>query len=177
MYKLIILIIICFGFIFCKAQHVITLKNIKQNKAISIKLPASVMCTFKNGKHKQLLLEEVKGDSLIFKKYYNDTIVYDCSYNNLKSLRFHKIGDPIYTLGTLTFGTFTAMSASLVFVSIIIVSTTDIGAAGPGSGDAFAAFIILGVPLTIINGTITLLFAKGISKTLKTDKWALIKIK
>lgn len=103
MLKLVFVNIFLFGFLLCNAQQRIIFINSEDNMLIEkinfYKYPKEVSCEFTNGTKKRLILEKLVGDSLIFRKYYNQEI-FDCIKDSVKNLHIYekKSIDQVLTL-------------------------------------------------------------------------------
>ena len=79
---------------FCFGQQRIVFQKIDPNQFAPFtkvySLPKSVTCTFNDGTKQRLVLESINGDSLIFRKYYNQTQSFDCVFSSLKKIKIHK---------------------------------------------------------------------------------------
>jgi hypothetical protein len=127
-------------------------------------LPKSVHCTFKDGTQERLVLEKVKGDSLIFQKYYNKTQNYDCVFSSLKKIKIHKNGEvTLYIL-------FVGLTGSAVTMSYLsyLGFNTEIKDAGESAPRLMATLILFPVAITTIGAVITL---ANFPKSYKPKKW------
>ena len=93
MNKILAVFILLFSCNFIFAQQKIVFEKIHDNFKVHLKkiytLPKSVTCTFKDGTKQRLVLEKVKGDSLIFRKYYNQTQNFDCTLSSIKNIKIY----------------------------------------------------------------------------------------
>lgn len=88
-----------------KAQQVISITNVSSLTTKSIKLPIAVLCKFKNGTKQNLVLESIKNDSLFFRKYYNNSQIFDCSITEIKTISLtYKLPKLTYTSFALAAG-------------------------------------------------------------------------
>lgn len=122
-------------------------------------LPVSVTCTFIDGSKKRLMLEKIIGDSLVFRKYYNEVQVYDCSVSKILKMTFHKKTDYIYySLAAAALG-FTA------FLDIIIIDNYAINKLN--NSDIF----LVSKYLIAINCIGNYYAQADLPKSYKTSKW------
>jgi hypothetical protein len=128
-------------------------------------LPKSVTCTFKNGTKQRLVLEKVKGDSLIFRKYYNQQLSYDCLYSSLKKIKVHKKGEEItYTVFFMSLATSVAFLTSAVILGDSVPSD----AGDPSHGTAGVLVILTAIPFTGI-----IISAFNLPKHYEPTEWKL----
>lgn len=147
------------------AQQRIVFELKDGSKAKEYRLPKSVTCTFNDGTKQRLVLEAVNGDSLIFRKYYNQQQNFDCIYSSLKKIRVHKSSD------VLLYSTFITCSgtAILMIVSAFYLSSGVQNDAGdPSLG--IASFLISASVLPITGAIIT---GFKLPPKFKTEKWTL----
>lgn len=103
MLKLLFVQLFLLAFLLCNAQQRIMFLNksekVDSNKIKFYKYPKEVSCEFTNGTKKRLILEKLVGDSLIFRKYYNQEI-FDCIKDSVKNLHIYekKSIDQVLTL-------------------------------------------------------------------------------
>ena len=94
-----LIISLLFAYNFCFAQQKIVFEKIDDNFKDHLKkiytLPKSVTCTFKNGTKQRLVLENVKGDSLIFRKYYNQKQSFDCVFSSLNAIKIYNKNEKV----------------------------------------------------------------------------------
>jgi hypothetical protein len=157
MLKFILLSIISFVVLFCNAQQKIVFEKRFNLKTKTYKLPKEVTCVFVNGRKSLLTLVQVKGDTLIFEKGYQQTKNFECTFNDLKKIKFHKNGEEVlYTL-TATTTAITGICIAGFFVAISQYKQ-------PNENGGFPAFILL-PPLALITGSISALFYSTLPKS------------
>ena len=127
------------------------------------KLPISVTCTFKNGQKKHLILNEIKGDSLIFEKYYNQPQVYDCSYTSLKKITIHFWGDVVFIPLF-----FTSVAAAGVSFGLTLHGYNS---TGEGMGSSYFVSTVFGIPATLNFVIMSLVFAEKLPRSYKPENW------
>ena len=150
----------------CHAQQTILFRTIDESGSKKYTLPNKVTCTFANGEKKQLVLTQVKGDSLIFERYYNQQQNYNCTYSSLKGIRFHKKGEAII---------YTLFGASLVALplSVIVLSDSFVHQSTEAGDPTVLMERIIGLPMLVIGGSTALICGGMMPKKFKPGKWTL----
>jgi len=169
MKNILLIFILHFCINFCNAQQKIVFEQITPTFINKIKreylLPKSVTCTFNNGTKQRLVLEKVKGDSLIFQKYYNQTQNFDCVFSSLKKIKVHRKGENFtYVL----FSGFTIFGLALTAFAVENPDFVASGAADPSG--FFYALIVYPIVLTTTGAIIT---STSFPKKYYTDEWKL----
>lgn len=149
------------------AQQVITLKHKNYGQTQKFKLPVAVACVFVNGVKTNLILEQVKGDSLIFRKYYNQVHNFDCLVKDIKRIRIKTNGENILFPFLVATTVFTTIAVSITYTTIVTPSST---AGDPSQMNAMFLGVPLSIALVICNST----FARQmLKKSFKTENWTI----
>ena len=153
---------------FCFAQQKIVFEKIHDNFKEHLKkeyaLPKSVTCTFKNGTQHRLVLEKVTGDSLIFRKYYNQTQNFDCVFSSLIAIKIYNKDEKVLCL---LFTGFALTTASLITAAILNNHPQ------VESGDPSLFYANLFSMATIFPITGAIITAAYFPKNYKLNKWKL----
>jgi ABC-type uncharacterized transport system permease subunit len=149
------------------AQQVITLKHKNYGQTQKFKLPVAVVCLFENGVKTNLILEQVKGDSLIFRKYYNQVHNFDCTVKDIKRIRIKTNGENVL---------FPALAVTTVLTTLVVFSTISLfNQPSSDAGDPtlnFAVFVAL--PISIVLIPCNIIFARQmLKKSFKTENWTI----
>jgi len=137
--------------------------NFKEHLKYEYNLPVSVTCTFTDGTKKRLVLEKVKGDSLIFRKYYNQNENYDCVLSSVTKIRIHKYGENfLYTL----FGLSSISTPVITTFSIILWNSVPVEAGA--SDQLFGAILI---PVAVITAATAIISAKSLPRNFELKRW------
>ncbi len=127
-----------------KAQQIISITKVTSLTTKSIKLPIAVLCKFKNGTKQNLVLEAIKNDSLFFRKYYNNSQIFDCSINEIKTISL------TYKLPKLTYTTFAlaaGVTGTILGLTIYGLNTNN----ETFENASFGLALFPGIPLSIIS--------------------------
>ena len=168
MNKVVAFFILLLSLNLCFAQQKIVFEKVDANQFSPFKkeytLPKSVTCTFKNGTKQRLVLEKVKGDSLIFQKYYNQPQNFDCVFSSLEKIKIHKKDEEVlYVL----FSGFALTTASFITIAILD-NHPPVDAGDPSLGLAYLFSMATIFPIT--GAIIT---ASSFPKNYKISKWKL----
>ncbi|MCX6186746.1 MAG: hypothetical protein NTU43_07085 [Bacteroidetes bacterium] len=144
MKTLALLLIFIFGFLLTQAQQKIVFLNKNKNSSKAYSLPLSVTCTFNDGSEKRLILENVIGDSLVFKKFYNQSN-FDCKYSSLIKLHIHKNGE------NFIYGFFGIFSVSTFLFTVLAVKLGTAELSDASDPSHAISFMLL--PVIMITGT------------------------
>lgn len=137
-----VVMIICCSQI--KAQQVILITKVSSLTTKSVRLPIAVLCKFKNGTKQNLVLESIRNDSLFFRKYYNNSQVFDCSINEIKTISL------TYKLPKLTYSTFAlaaGITGTILGLTIYGLNTNN----ETFENASFGVALFSGIPLSIIS--------------------------
>jgi hypothetical protein len=164
MKKLSLVFIFSFVVLLCNAQQKLFIEKISNGKIKSVVLPAEVYIEFKNGGYEKLLLQKIVGDSLFFKKYYNQPQNYDCTIGEVSHIYFPKKSDELVQT-TATF--FTGMALFITPLTIVgfFPSHSDDG------GSSLTMAIILGIPMSAISIISSAALIRKLPKNFNTRKW------
>ena len=165
MKRLIAVFILLLGINFCFAQQNLFFEEIRdshyQPAIKKYSLPQSVTCTFKDGTKKRLMLENVQGDTLFFRKYYNQA-GNACLYSSLEKIKIHKEGEVL--TGILCAG-FSGTAIFLVTIATI-ANHPPTDASDPSQ---FISHVFAMASIIPITGAI--ITAVSFPKSYKLNKW------
>lgn len=164
MKKLSFLFIFSFVVLLSNAQQRLLIEKISNGETKTVVLPAVAYVKFKNGAHKKLLLEKLVSDSLIFKKYYNQSQNYDCTLGDISAINFPKKGDASIRFSFFFF-TYMAVQFTPLTIAGFFHQSTDAG--DPTQSMA----ILLGIPLSTISIITSAALINKLPKKYKTKKW------
>ncbi len=161
MNKILAFFILLFICNFSFAQQMIVFEQTIPNFINQIKreytLPKSVTCTFKNGTKHRLVLERINGDSLIFRKYYNQTQNYDCVFSSLKKIKIHKKKEnALYVLCPIL----ASASIFLAYTSNYLILRGNLDIGDPSLSMTYDFLI----PLSIISGVSAIIISTSFPK-------------
>ena len=164
MKKLYFLFIFSIVAFLCNAQQKLFIEKISNGKIKSVVLPAEVYIQFKNGAYDKLLLQKIVGDSLFFKKYYNQPQNYDCTIGEVSHIYFSKKSDALVQTAA-TFFTGMALFITPLTIAGFFHESTDAG------DPTLDIAIILGIPMSAISIISSAALIRKLPKNFNTRKW------
>lgn len=164
MKKIYFLFIFSIVALLCNAQQKLFIEKISNGKIKSVVLPAEVYIQFKNGAYEKLLLQKIVGDSLFFKKYYNQPQNYDCTLGDVSFVYFSKKSDALVQTAA-TFFTGMALFITPLTIGGFFHKSTDAG------DPTLLMAIILGIPMSAISIISSAVLIRKLPKNFNTRKW------
>jgi len=164
MKKLSLVFIFSFVVLLCNAQQKLFIEKISNGKIKSVVLPAEVYIQFRNGAYEKLLLQKIVGDSLFFKKYYNQSQNYDCTLGDVAFIYFSKKSDALVQTAA-TFFTGMALFITPLTIGGFFHESTDAG------DPTLLMAIILGIPMSAISIISSAALTRKLPKNFNTKKW------
>jgi len=148
-------------------EHVLIFHRNDGKTIRAFPLPVRMKCNFKNGISQKLILENIRNDSMIFTKYYNQQN-FDCKMSDVRSVKVIETNKIFREVQFITYASVTACLGLLSTVPLFYFNPHV-------EGDAYGILAILffGIPATFLSSASTVATSDAMPFVFKTDKWTL----